>query len=512
MTNIDTVLDYHEQTKHYYRRYARSIGYLDWANKPYAYREYTNTSKLPLKLCFDNETPLYKELFTDPVDAKDINYETISQFLQFSMGLAAKKSTGSDSWELRCNASSGNLHPTESYILTTHEDQINASCGVFHYNPYKHELERVADTPTALLENDTFLIGISSILYREIWKYGERAFRYTQLDAGHALRSFEISALMLGWNVKVLEMQHEEAEALFGLNHKDRFIAQEREDIDMVLQISMMSQKSINPEILSGLISNVFVGKVNLLASEHQSWELIDSVEDASSKAQTISSFPSFSQHTSNSEQSSKDVVLKRRSAQMMDLHRSQISKTQFLTLLNSVGTTGSKVHLAVFINNVEELESGLYLYLRDEEKLTHLKENLRSTFLYQKSAPNLYLLELGDYKQNSKNISCSQEIASDGAFSLGMLCEFEENIKLSGALEYKKLYWECGSIGQQLYLEATSLSLSATGIGCFLDDAMHSLLGVKERSYQVLYHFTIGRAIVDMRLQNLHPYSHLIS
>ena len=37
--------------------------------------------------------------------------------------------------------------------------------------------------------------------------------------------------------------------------------------------------------------------------------------------------------------------------------------------------------------------------------------------------------------------------------------------------------------------------------LGCFLDDKMHSLLGLKDNSFQVLYHFTVGRGYVDSRI-----------
>jgi len=33
------------------------------------------------------------------------------------------------------------------------------------------------------------LLGLSSIHWREAWKYGERAFRYCQHDIGHAIAS-----------------------------------------------------------------------------------------------------------------------------------------------------------------------------------------------------------------------------------------------------------------------------------------------------------------------------------
>ena len=35
--------------------------------------------------------------------------------------------------------------------------------------------------------------------------------------------------------------------------------------------------------------------------------------------------------------------------------------------------------------------------------------------------------------------------------------------------------------IGQVLYLEAEAVGLRGTGIGCFFDDGMHSLLGLKD-------------------------------
>jgi nitroreductase len=89
------------------------------------------------------------------------------------------------------------------------------------------------------------------------------------------------------------------------------------------------------------------------------------------------------------------------------------------------------------------------------------------------------------------------------------MLCRFGESLETYGAIGYKNLYHQCGAIGQMLYLEATSLGLSATGIGCFLDDEFHALLDLHDLKYQSLYHFTIGRTIVDTRISTQQPYPH---
>jgi nitroreductase len=39
---------------------------------------------------------------------------------------------------------------------------------------------------------------------REVWKYGERGFRYCQLDVGHALGSLRFAAAMAGYRLQVI--------------------------------------------------------------------------------------------------------------------------------------------------------------------------------------------------------------------------------------------------------------------------------------------------------------------
>ena len=59
----------------------------------------------------------------------------------------------------------------------------------------------------------------------------------------------------------------------------------------------------------------------------------------------------------------------------------------------------------------------------------------------------------------------------------------------------YRRLFWECGLIGQVLYLEAEAAGAGGTGIGCFYDDPVHDTLGLTGHAWQSLYHFTRGRA-----------------
>ena len=74
----------------------------------------------------------------------------------------------------------------------------------------------------------------------------------------------------------------------------------------------------------------------------------------------------------------------------------------------------------------------------------------------------------------------------------------------------YPRLFWETGLIGQVLYLEAEAAGIRSTGIGCFFDDSVHEVLGIRDHSWQSLYHFAVGGPVDDPRLKTLAPYHHL--
>ena len=118
-----------------------------------------------------------------------------------------------------------------------------------------------------------------------------------------------------------------------------------------------------------------------------------------------------------------------------------------------------------------------------------------------------MFLLQLGDARALAAELSCGQDIAGTGAFSLGMIAEFEPSLRRQGPWFYRRLFWEAGLIGQVLYLEAEAAGIRATGIGCFFDDPVHQVLGFDDARFQSLYHFTIGGPVEDPRLTTWPPY-----
>ena len=153
-----------------------------------------------------------------------------------------------------------------------------------------------------------------------------------------------------------------------------------------------------------------------------------------------------------------------------------------------------------LLVHRVESLTPGLYAAPREAAVTERLRAAMDPGFLWQRppACPpglELYLLKEGDALSVARTISCHQEIAADGVFTLGMLADYERILRERGAWWYRRLFWEAGVLGQALYLEAEAIGIRATGIGCYFDDLFHGLLGLKGREFQDLYRFHGGRS-----------------
>ena len=140
-STIERTLAYHQRTKHHLHRYARSLGHLDWATQPDPFRTYAGATRIELDLLGTQLTSSYGDLFRPgaiPPQASSV--ETIGVLFELSLGLSAWKLYQESRWALRCNPSSGNLHPTEGYLIVL--ELPGLAGGVYHYVSRDHSLER----------------------------------------------------------------------------------------------------------------------------------------------------------------------------------------------------------------------------------------------------------------------------------------------------------------------------------------------------------------------------------
>jgi hypothetical protein len=144
-TRIRSVVSYHDRTKHQLHRYARSLGYLDWANQPDPFRRYDGAARYLLPFSDADPTPPYDDVVDGRVVPAALTVETLAAFLELSLGVSATKQHGDSRWKLRCNPSSGNLHPTEGYLLLGALEGLRDRAGVYHYVSDDHLIELRAE-------------------------------------------------------------------------------------------------------------------------------------------------------------------------------------------------------------------------------------------------------------------------------------------------------------------------------------------------------------------------------
>ena len=576
MKSLDVVKQYHEQTKHDFNRYARALGYMDWANQPDPFRRYEGAPlyELPLLAASDDPvSPAYESLFSSqPVPTQPLTLNSLSRFFEYSLSITAWKEYGGNRWALRSNPSSGNLHPTEGYLLIGETADLPLKPGLYHYASKEHGLEHRWQGSNEVIEallqpfpSRSFLVGLSSIHWREAWKYGERAFRYCQHDVGHALGTLRFAGAVLGWRVFLLAgLDDRTIGALLGLNRLHEFERAEPEFPELVCVVcpahdsTMTSlQLSIDQAIGEHWEHGDWRGKANRLSRDNPvPWETIDDVTKASWKTSVEQTrwdatvgvpykFTPFPKQGGEAERTSlpdprsstvsaHQIIHQRRSAVALD-GTTSISVQQFFTMLERVMPHSNRpvaqrpmpwdslpwdptIHLALFVHRVDGIPPGMYMLLRNDDpalKAT-FQQAMHRQFAWTvpeqcpASLP-LYLLEDGNAQRIATQVSCHQEIAGAGAFSLGMIAEFEASLEKHGPWFYKRLFWETGLIGQVLYLEAEAAGVRSTGIGCFFDDPVHRVLGwYPDVRFQSLYHFTVGGPVEDHRLTTLPPYGEL--
>ncbi|MCL4177402.1 MAG: SagB/ThcOx family dehydrogenase [Verrucomicrobia bacterium] len=540
MNSMVSVLDYHDRTKHDFKRFARSLGYLDWANQPNPFRRFEGAPLIHLEEMPPSVQPTYDSLFgsAGARSAAPPDAHGVAQLFYDSFALSAWKVAGESRWSLRANPSSGNLHPTEAYLLSGPIEGLFPSAALCHYTPFEHALELRRSLPGDLWDRFRaptgcdLMIGLTSIHWREAWKYGERAYRYCQHDVGHAIAGVVMACAVLGWEVRLLETIGDgDLAQLLAVDRQSGF---EAEHPDVLLGIGTGPDAPVvpaswpDPEVMTEIRKQPELGEPNQLSQDHQPWPIIDAVAAACEKP-PLSLRPivcpgSSAEIPPARQIDARRIIRQRRSAVAMD-GITAISLATFLCQLRrTLPYQGhpvwrawpwpASVHLALFVHRVEGLPPGLYWLDRDLISPGSCRTLLRPDFDWQQPAGcpatvPLHRLREGDFGEVAEEICCRQSIAAGGAYAVAMVAVMEGRLHELGPWFYRRLFWECGMIGQILYLEAEAAGVRATGIGCFFDDPMHQLLGISDHSCQSLYHFTVGGPVEDPRIQQREAYFH---
>jgi SagB-type dehydrogenase family enzyme len=109
-------------------------------------------------------------------------------------------------YEFRSAPSAGALYPVETYVIANRVSELEP--GAYHYGIRNHELERVRTgdlgrrVAAAALGQDMCAAAAAVFIWTALfarckWKYGQRAYRYIYLDAGHIAENLALAAVSL---------------------------------------------------------------------------------------------------------------------------------------------------------------------------------------------------------------------------------------------------------------------------------------------------------------------------
>ena len=338
--------DWESQPSAYRRYYGAPIVPLEWANTcDAASGGGGGASNAVDPVTYDVAAATQHDYGATPsafdVPVARLRVASMSSLFLWSLANAAyKRGARGTVFHKRVNPSSGCLHPVECYLMlpsraagqlqrsdaATATGAVGAGAGagagvgagagtgatLFHYAPKAHVLEvRGSVSPEAWACVSTAMglpteeacaapsgsgtiptttagvVVLSLITWRQVWKYGERGFRYAHLDAGHAAAALALAAAALGWRIEWVHLPTPTAadsdsnnvvlSRLLGLPHVGR--------AEFATPLSARTDVSLEPE-LPTLVGVLWFGRCSKRSepcSLSDAWRSVCSVAKAMS-------------------------------------------------------------------------------------------------------------------------------------------------------------------------------------------------------------------------------------
>jgi SagB-type dehydrogenase family enzyme len=491
--------EYHEATKHSVESLRRSAHSLDWANMPDPFRHYDGVPVLDLPADPPvPETPALDVLggvrgATHAADGPAF----LSQLLFNSAAISASKripSTG-QKYALRVNPSSGNLHPTEFHFLA--RGLKGWPDGFYHYRPSSHMAEQraVGDlTLKGTRSSAPLVFVLTSIAWREAWKYRDRAYRYCLHDIGHAWQALALAARAVGCDS-------------FAVGHlPDDDLARSCRLQDDEWPMLIVEVRGASVPVREPADGEIvwYGGHANQLSTATIAYSSIDGIHNATKL--NSSAFPGISaaepaptgsgeitlprpaSATVSMTRTFGEVARKRRSALnflggMQSMSLAQLSAILAVTTPPLCADFAGErfVQIYLYVHRVEGLQPGVYRFWPEHTELEPVKN--------------------GDQRVAAAGLSLGQDLAGNACVAFSMIGDLDRACRAHGDRGYRYVHFEAGAIGHRLYLAAEALGLGATGIGAFYDDEVHRYLNLAPEQGQVVYHFAIGYPVRDPRL-----------
>jgi SagB-type dehydrogenase family enzyme len=487
---------FHDSTTHTPQSVRTGTHTLDWDNKPFPFKVYTELPAVVLPRELD-------PVATDALAALDpsrragsapLDLDRLAALLYCTAGVTKKKTYyGGAEMLFRAAASTGGLYQTEVYVAAG--EVAGLAPGLYHFNPGDFALRclRGGDVRAALAEaaadeslgRSAAVIVLSAIFWRNTWKYQARGFRHLFWDSGTMLANLGATGDTLGAGPRVITGFVDDA-----VNHVlglpgDREAALElvalgpagapAPSIGALPAISHetlpLSSESVDyPELRAMLAASRLETAGAVKAWRGRAWSAPPRPEG------TLIPLPSPRKEAGRG----LGETIQRRGSTRQFSHAS-LSALDLSTVLwwstrpFEHDVAGRLVDLYLVLNAVDGLPSGAVRYRPEPHALELLSE--------------------GNYRSKSGYLCLEQALGADAAAVIYFLSPLDDVLAAYGDRGYRLVNLEAGLLGGRAYLTAYAQGFGASGL-TFYDREVVKFFSPAASGADAIFVTALGRSV----------------
>jgi SagB-type dehydrogenase family enzyme len=454
---------FHDETTHTPYSVRTSGHTLDWDNKPFPFKVYTDAPALPLPRDVDLlAVPTLHALAGPAAPAARLTLSTLTALLYYTAGVTRKKTyPGGGEVLFRAAASTGALYQTEVYVVAGEVDGLEP--GLYHFCPGDFTLRRlragdVRAAVAAAAADDTLgrraaTLVLSAIYWRNTWKYQARGYRHLFWDSGTMLANALAVGEALGLAPALVTGFVDD-----GVNHLLGLDA-DREAALELLAIGPTRTAAPPPRELPPLAHDVMP-----LSSEEVDYPALREIHRASSLA-SVSDVAAWRRASAPAARAPHGAVITlpeparesrplgeaiQRRGSTRQFGHAPLSAQELASALWAAArpiaadVSSGLVDLYVIVNAVDGIASGAYAYWPDR---------------------GLELVRAGEFRREAAYLSLEQALGGDAAATIFFLAPLDAILAVWGERGYRVTNLQAGIAGGRAYLAAYALGFGASGL-----------------------------------------------
>ena len=490
----DTARRFHDATAHTPASVRRSGHTLDWDNKPFPFKVYTDAASIPLPREIDTlATPTLAAVSRlGAPSLAQLTLATLTSLLYYTAGVTKKRRyPGGAEVLFRAAASTGALYQTEVYVVAGEVDDL--APGLYHFSPGDFTLRRLraGDVRGALaaaaadesLARRASTLVLTAIYWRNTWKYQARGYRHLFWDSGTMLANGLAVASALGLAPRLYTGFVDAAmNRLLGVD---------------VTEETALELLAIGPDGSPAAATEPepIAHEVMPLSRAHVDYPMLREALAASAlpDADAVRGWRAASMPPARP--ALRDVVR---------LPEPDVSRGR--TLGETIQRRGSTRTFAHAPLSTDELAAALWAATRPVPEdvpgghidlylvVSAVQGVVPGAYRYDAAAHGLECLAEGEFRRQSAFLTLEQPLGGDAAAVIYFLAPLNAVLATSGDRGYRLVNLEAGIAGGRAYLAAYALGFGASGL-TFYDSEVVRFFSPRAAGEDAIFVTALGRA-----------------